>query len=536
LSRICRIDGNHEPGMTVTDRVKTRNYTADVLERLKMRGSRDAVIAGGRRISGTEAHDTVLRFAAALRDAGLKDGDGVALFVRNSAEALLLKLAVHFAGCRLVFVPPEPGNGELEAFIRHADVTALFFDPAFEDRTRRITGQVAIPYVFCIGASSTAPDFLDVARDLEGPAPYNAADGRHIATLLYTGGTTGLPKLVTHRSGYYDAFGLAAPNYADEVSAEPKLLVCTLLTHTSGHVSSLIGILSGHTVVLLETFDAGTALAVMDRERITATAIVTPMLYDLLDHPGWPADGFPALRRLFYGGAAAAPSRLAQAIERFGPVLHQLYGASENGGMVSVLTPQEHDLARPESLTSCGRPAPGVEVELRDEDGKPVPVGQVGELYVRSRLVMDGYWDDPERTAAVLDGDGWFRSGDLARQDENGYLYLVDRVRDIIVTGGTADNVYSRLLDDFLISLPDIKDAATIGLPGEDGKETVHVVLVPQDPTDAPDFDRLSHQITDALGELYTPASYSIAESLPRTALGKTGKKALRAALLETRG
>ena len=475
----------------------------------------------------------VLRFAAALREAGLKVGDGVALFVQNSAEALLLKLAVHFAGCRLVFVPPEPGNGELEAFIRNAEVTALFFDSAFEERTRRITGQVAIPYVFCIGASSIATDFLDVARDRKGPAPYDAADGRHIATLLYTGGTTGMPKLVTHRGGYYDAFSLAAPNYTDEVSADPKLLVCTLLTHTSGHISSLIGILSGHTIVLVETFDAGTALAVMDGERITATAIVTPMLYDLLDHPGWPAGGFPALRSLFYGGAAAAPSRLVQAIERFGPVLYQLYGASENGGMVSRLTPQEHDLARPASLTSCGRPAPGVEVELRDEDGKPVPIGQVGELYVRSRTVMDGYWNDPEGTAEVLDGDGWFRSGDVARQDEDGYLYLVDRVRDIIVTGSTADNVYSRLLDDFLISLPGIRDAAAVGLPGEDDKETVHVVLVPQDPTRAPDLDRLSDQITDALGGLYAPASYSIAESLPRTTLGKTDKKALRTALAE---
>lgn len=146
---------------------------------------------------------------------------------------------------------------------------------------------------------------------------------------------------------------------------------------------------------------------------------------------------------------------------------------------------------------------------------------------------MEGYWNDLERTAEVLDGDGWFRSGDLARQDQDGYLYLVDRVRDIIVTGSTADNVYSRLLDDFLIALPEIRDAAAIGLPGEDEKEIVHVVLVPQDPTVPVRLDRLTNQITDALGELYAPASYSIAEALPRTTLGKTDKKALRAGLKE---
>lgn len=148
---------------------------------------------------------------------------------------------------------------------------------------------------------------------------------------------------------------------------------------------------------------------------------------------------------------------------------------------------------------------------------------------------MEGYWNDPVGTAEVLDDEGWFRSGDIAREDENGYLYLVDRVRDIIVTGITADNVYSRLLDDFLLAQPAIKNAATIGLPGEDDQETVHVVLVLKDRALAPDFDELTHGIVDALGDLYTPASYSIADSLPRTAVGKIDKKAVRAALLDSR-
>jgi fatty-acyl-CoA synthase len=523
----------------MADTTNTRNYTVDVLDRLKLTGNRDAVIAGSRKISGTEAYDMVVRFAAALRDTGLEPGDGVALFAQNSAEVLLLELAVHFAGCRLVFVTPEPGNNELEAFIRHADVRALFFDPAFEDRTRRITGRLTIPRVFSIGASSIAADFLETVPDRAELDAHDAADGRHVATLMYTGGTTGMPKLVTHRGGYYDYYDaavLAAAKSADEFSADPKSLVCTLVTHASGHMASLRGMLSGHTVVLLETFDAGTALSAMDRERVTMIFIVTPMLYELLDHPGWPAGGFPALRTLYYTGAAAAPSRLVQAIERFGPVLNQVYGTTETA-TVTALRPGEHDLARPESLTSCGRPVPGAEVELRDENGKPVPVGQIGELYVRSRRVMDGYWNDPGRTAEVLDGDGWFRSGDLARQDEAGYLYLVDRVRDIIVTGQTAQNVYSRLLDDFLISLPDVKDAAAIGLPGEDDRETVHVVLVPQDPAGVRegDFDRLTRQVTAALGDVYAPASYSIAGSLPRTPVGKTDKKALRAAQLKAR-
>src|SRR4051794_10268827 len=227
-----------------------QNYTVDVLERLRTSGSRDAIVAGDRRISGTEAAGTVLRFAAALRDLGLKDGDGVALFVENSPEAVLLQFAVHFAGCRLVFVPPEPGNSELEAFIEHADVQVLMFDPALEERTRRITEQLAVPHVFGLGASSVAADFLTTAPEHTQLVPHDAADGRHIATLLYTGGTTGLPKLVTHRSSYYNLLALASVNYRDEISVDPRMLICTLITHTSGHMVALLSVLTGHTIVL----------------------------------------------------------------------------------------------------------------------------------------------------------------------------------------------------------------------------------------------------------------------------------------------
>jgi fatty-acyl-CoA synthase len=509
----------------VTDKT---NYTVEILERLGKQGSRDAIVSEARRISGAEAVDTVLRFAAALRGRGVQDGDGVALFVANSPEAVLLQLAVHFAGARLVFVPPEPGNGELEALIRLAEVKVLLFDPIFEQRTRRIAADANIPYVFSIGPSPSATDFVTTAAGVDGLTLADAADGRHIATLLYTGGTTGRPKLVVHRSGYYDTLVTGSAGFTDDASADPTMMICTLVTHTSGHVAFLLSVLTGHTAVILRSFEAGPALAAMDREQVTAVVLVPAMLYDLLDHPG-PA--LPALRTVYYLGAAASPTRLRQAIERFGPVLHQIYGASENG-VVTQLLAEEHDPDRPETLTSCGRPADGVEVELRDEQGRAVPVGQAGEIYVRSLTMMDGYWNDPERTAEVLDADGWFRSGDIARQDENGFLYLVDRARDIIVTARTADNVYSRLLDDFLAGCPGVREAATIGLTGPDNAETVHVVLVVDDPAKVPDYPELTRLIVEELGDLYAPESYSVAPSLPRTTVGKMDKKALRAALM----
>ncbi|MFJ4466375.1 AMP-binding protein [Streptomyces sp. NPDC089424] len=508
------------------------NYTVKVWERLRAAGSRDAVVDGSRRISGTEAADMILRFAGALRETGLEEGDGVALFAKNSAEALLLAPAVHYAGFRLVFVPPEPGDSELEELVRRADVKALLFDPVFDERVRKITDRTGIPQILGIGASSVAPDFLGIASAHTDHSPGDAADGRHIATLLYTGGTTGHPKLVTHRSRFYTALSRNPEDWFHN-SADPKLLISTLVTHSSGHISGLLGLLTSHTIVLLRDFDAGDVLSTMQTERVTAMMTVTPMLYELLDHPSCVSGRCPALSTLYYTGASAAPARLHQAMERFGRVLYQIYGATETG-LVSMLTAAEHDLALPGLLTSCGRPAAGVETELRDEKGDPIPVGEPGELYVRSRTVMEGYWEDAENTAEVLNDEGWFRSGDLARQDARGYLYIVDRVRDVIVTGRAASNVYSRLLDDFLVSLPEIRDAATIGLPDDDGKECVHVVMVPEDPARLPDLDELTRRITERLGPLYTPVSYTFTGALPLTAVGKTDKKALRAALLTT--
>ncbi|MGW7578033.1 AMP-binding protein [Streptomyces sp. NPDC054765] len=509
------------------------NYTTAVLERLRAKGDRDSIVFGARRLSGDEASEKVLEFAAALRAAGLEPGDGVALFTHNSPEAVLLELAVHFVGCRLVFVPLALGGSELEGLIRRADVKALLFDPALADRALPVTTRVGVPHVFSIGTCPGASDFPAAASGREGLTPGEAAGAGHVATLFYTGGTTGEPKLVVHRHAYYEELARDAYGYLP-AATEPVLLTSTPVTHASGHRTLLVGMLTGQTVVLTRSFDAGTVLSLMESERVTGVMLVTPWLYELLDHPSCLPHRFPALRRIYYSGSAASPERLCQAVERFGPVMHQIYGASETGS-IAELAPREHDLSRPRTLSGCGRPSRGVEVEVRDEDGKRVPAGDLGELYLRARSVMEGYWKDPERTAEVLDDDGWFRSGDIAHQDEDGHLYLVDRARDVIVSGRTAGNVYSRLLDDFLATYPGIREGAAVGLADRERKETVHAVLVLQDPDATPDLPALTDAITEALGELYAPSSYSFADVLPRTAVGKTDKKALRAALTPAR-
>jgi fatty-acyl-CoA synthase len=213
--------------------------------------------------------------------------------------------------------------------------------------------------------------------------------------------------------------------------------------------------------------------------------------------------------------------------------MHQVYATTEHG-MITQLLPGQHDLSRPHLLQSCGTPAPSVDVELRDSNGPVTGAGQVGEVWVRSAMVTEGYWRDPEATRDLL-VDGWARTGDLAYRDDEGYLYLVDRARDVIVTGPTSDNVYSRLLDDFLSTLPGISQAAAVGVPDARWGEAVHVFLVPDGGT-RPDPGEIRRLVAEALGDLYEPKSFSVVASLPRTTIGKIDKKALRAAYLAEAG
>lgn len=216
----------------------------------------------------------------------------------------------------------------------------------------------------------------------------------------------------------------------------------------------------------------------------------------------------------------------------FGPVLSQGYGQSEALGITAF---GAEDLAsegavRPELWRSCGRAIADVEIEIRGEDSTAaLPVRQVGEVCVRGETVMLGYYEDPERTAAALH-DGWLRTGDMGYLDAEGYLYLVDRAKDIIVTGRTSDNVYSRVLEDFLLTLPGVRNAAALGVPDEEYGEAVQIFLATAEGGADVDPEVVSAAVTAELGELYTPQRTVLLDQLPTTKVGKVDKKALRAA------
>ncbi|MEV6752667.1 AMP-binding protein [Streptomyces sp. NPDC051214] len=524
-----------------------QTYVDRVLEQWGTDEDAEALVQGDRRLTRAQARRQLFRLGHALRRQGLAPGDGVGLFLANRVDSVLVQLAVHLIGCRVVFLPPEPGPGELAALVEQSRARAVVTDPLFADRAADAADRsVHAPVLLSLGTcEQRCTDLLAVAAECpaERPEGVPAPGPDDAVTVLYTGGTLGRPKLAAHSHRLYDALvdladGREGTSPAVFPTANPgtdRVLASTLLTHGSGHLTSVQALVTGAALVVLPEFEADAALTVLREERITATMFVPPMLYALLDHPECVSGALPALRRIVVGGAASSPSRLQQAVEVFGPVLSQGYGQSEALGIAAF---GADDLAsqgarRPELWRSCGRAISDTEIEIRGEDSADaLPARQVGEVCVRGETVMLGYYEDPERTAQALH-EGWLRTGDLGYLDADGYLFLVDRAKDIIVTGSTSDNVYSRVLEDFLLTLPGVRNAAALGVPDEEFGEAVQIFLATAEGADV-DPDTVGAAVTAELGELYTPRKTVLLDRLPTTKVGKVDKKALRAAWTDT--
>ena len=253
--------------------------------------------------------------------------------------------------------------------------------------------------------------------------------------------------------------------------------------------------------------------------------LVPTMLYMLMDHPGFAAADLSSLQTVYYGAAAASPTRLKEAIDKLGPIFFQFFGQSECPMTITVLRKGEHDTSDMGRLATCGRPVPWVHVALLDDQGNEVPKGEPGEICVRGPLVMEGYWNKPDETKAAFEG-GWLHTGDVARADVDGFLTIVDRKKDMIVSGGF--NVFPREIEDVISSHPAVGAVAVIGVPDERWGEAVKAVVVLRpDQTVAP--EELMAMVKERKGSAYTPKTVDFVDAIPVSALGKPDKKALRA-------
>jgi len=309
-----------------------------------------------------------------------------------------------------------------------------------------------------------------------------------------------------------------------EIPPAPRYLAVAPISHVTG-TNVLPVLLRGGTIHLLPRFDPERILQTVAAERINFMLMVPTMIYGLLDHPALGRHDLGSLELLLYGASAMSPTRLLEGIERIGPVFSQLYGQTECYP-IALMPRADHDPAHPERFSACGFPISGVEVRLLDDEGRQVPVGEPGEICVRGPVVMREYWRQPEQTAAALAG-GWLHTGDIARADEVGRLYIVDRKKDMIVSGGF--NVYPREVEDALASHPAVGMATVVGVPDDKWGETV-LALVVRRAGASPSAGELIHHVRDRKGALLAPKRIEFVDSLPLTPLGKVDKKAIRAA------
>ncbi|HEX2890657.1 AMP-binding protein [Vineibacter terrae] len=465
------------------------------------------------------------RLQAAMAASGLRKGQTMACLAANSAETWCAGVAAQALGLVVTWLHPLGSLGDHLDVVADSGAEALIVDPRTHgQRGGELAAQAAdrLRTVLTMGRADFGHDVMAAAEKLGEASPVDLTDPDDFALINYTGGTTGKSKgaIRRHRSVAASTLAVAA---GFEFPAVPRYLAAAPITHVSGS-KVLPSLLCGGTVHLLKGFDPEKFLATIARERINCTLMVPTMIYVLLDHPALDKTDLSSLELILYGASPMSPTRLVEGLERIGPVFSQLYGQTECYP-VSVLRKGDHDARRPELFASCGFALPSCAVSLRDEANNPVAQGEAGEICLRAPHAMESYWNRPEQTEEVFKG-GWLHTGDIARADERGYLYIVDRKKDMIVSGGF--NIFPREVEDVLASHPDVAQVAVIGVPHEKWGEAVTALVVAKAGT-RPSPEALAQLVKSRKGGTHAPKQIEIVDSLPLTAVGKVDKKVLRA-------
>ncbi|MFK4244077.1 class I adenylate-forming enzyme family protein [Micromonospora chokoriensis] len=499
----------------------TATYVDRALDLFAGFGDREALVGGGRRLSYTEAAALVRSMAATLARHGVRPGAAVLVTVANAVEGPLLQLALHLIGCRTMWVAPVTSRREVDEFIRLARPDALVYD-ARDPAGLGPALAAALPGtpVCCLGGGGAGPDLTAPAEVAELPAPGAAPE-----SFLQTSGTTGSPKLVHHRESFYAQILTLAADFRAAGFPLLRHLSHSPMWLASGQITSLFNLFTGGVLFLRDDWDPVAFVDTVQRERINSTFVTPPMLYEVLDHPALVGADFSAMFMFNVGAGPAAPARLRQAIARFGPVLRIVYGLSE-AVVITALPGLTDDPEHPERLRSCGRPYGDVRIEIRDDDGTVLPTGRDGEVWVHTRLSFAGYHGQSELTAQTL-VDGWVRTRDIGHLDDDGYLYLVDRAHDMIVTHRRNWAIFCRPIEDVLAGHPQVRAAAVIGVPDNTVGEVpyAYVVLAPGATVTGAELIDL---VTAELNEMWAPAGVEAVDRLPVNRSVKVDKRALR--------
>jgi fatty-acyl-CoA synthase/long-chain acyl-CoA synthetase len=492
--------------------VTLRSLFVGGLERF---GARPALQVAGRVTSYADLVADANRLAHALVAAGVTAGAPVAIMMSNRAEWVVADQAIIRAGAAKVPVNDMLSAPEIDYLLRDSGAVVALADEGLADAAYA----AGVPTVIVVGLEWDAA----LADAPAGGPPEVTVGESDVGLIMYTGGTTGRQKGVVHTQRSL-AVNLLAHVIEMGLLDDERLLLTSPLPHSAGFLAQA-GLLKGALALIDARFDADRVLDRIERDRATLLFMVPTMIYRMLDAAEPRAVDLSSLRTILYGAAPITLERLEQGLRRLGPVFMQLYGQSEAPNFLTRLTREEHDLSRPDRLTSCGRPATMVRIAVLDDGGELVPPGTPGEICARAPYVMAGYHGLPDKTAETLRG-GWLHTGDLGLVDTDGYVHLLDRKNDMIISGGM--NVYSTEVENVLQACPGVGQVAVVGIPHPDWGEAVVAFVVPRA---GEDFDEPAAvaRCRAQLAAYKRPKAYRRLATLPVTAFGKVDKKALRA-------
>ena len=499
------------------------------------RASDNSLIEGDRTRTWGELYERSIRVANALQAAGVGVQDRVAFLDKNSIEHFEV-----FYGCALInavsvdinwrLAPPEVefivNDSAAKVLVVHAD-----FWPVVEAIRANLT---STQLIVVIGGAGGDTDYETWVNSGATTDPGVESASEDVAFQLYSSGTTGRPKGVMLTNHNFFVLLPGARTFW-KLSDDMINLVAMPLFHIGGGGWATAGQFVGSSSIILRDMDPNAVIQLIEKHKITHGFLVPAVLQFMLMMPSIKETDFSSLRLMVYGASPISLEVLTNSVETFKCDFMQVYGLTETTGATTLLGPEDHDPKGPNAhrLRSCGVPAPGVEIRIMDNAaGKELPAREVGEIWCRTPQVMKGYWNNPKATAESITPDGWFKTGDAGYRDEDGYIYIHDRVKDMIVSGG--ENVYPAEVESALMSHPAIADVAVIGVPHEKWGETVKAIVVKKADVAVTEAEIIEFS-KGLLARFKCPTSVDWIDALPRNPSGKILKKDLRAPYWEGR-
>ncbi len=499
------------------------------------RADNTALVLGDRHQSWGELLDRSSRVAQGLRAAGVGVQDRIAFLDKNGIEHFEVFFGAGMLNAVCVDVNWRLAAPEVEYIVNDAAAKVLFIGPDFVSILDAIAPNLTtVTTIVVIGGHPGYLDYETWVSTHEAVDPGAIATSDDTAFQLYSSGTTGRPKgVMLSNSNFFGLLPMAKELW--ELTPDSVNLVAMPLFHIGGGGWAVAGMYEGATSIIVRDLDPAALIRMIAEHRITHGFVVPAVLQFVLMVPGAAEADYSSLQVIVYGASPISEEVLAKSVTVFGCKFWQAYGLTETTGAVVHLHPDDHDVNGPNKhrLRSCGRPGPGVEVSIIDNDtGEQQPSGEVGEIWIRSPQVMKGYWNLPEETERSVTADGWFKTGDAGFVDADGYVFIHDRVKDMIVSGG--ENVYPAEVENALMSHPAIADVAVIGVPSEKWGETAKAIVVKAPGVDVSEQEIIEYA-REHLARFKCPTSVEWIDTLPRNPSGKVLKKDLRAPYWEGR-